>query len=129
MSLATTDKDGPWVSDVIYIFDDDLTIYWMSDPHVRHSQAILKDARVAGTITISNASKEPNLGIQFSGVAEKISGPRYDLAKKHLKKRGHPESKEADDVLQGDSWYQLAPRIIDLIDEEHLGYDKRTITL
>ena len=129
MSLATIDNGGLWVADVIYVFDEDLNIYWMSDPDVRHSKAILKNKQVAGTITISNKSKEPNLGIQFSGTAEKIDGARYDLAIKHLTKRGYPEPKETDDVLQGDSWYVLHPVKIDLVDEENYGYNKKSLEL
>jgi len=130
MSLATLDDGGPWVSDLVYVYDEDLNIYWMSDPEVRHSKAILKNALVAGAITISNKSKELNLGIQFSGKAEKIDGPRHDLAIKHLTKRGYPEPKETDDILQGDSWYVLRlRRQIDLIDEENHGYDKKSFEL
>ena len=129
MSLATKDEGGLWVSDLVFIFDDDLNIYWMSDPDARHSQAILKNSEVAGTITFSTKSKEPNLGIQFFGRANKIDGPRYDLATKHLKKRGHSEPKEGDDVLQGDSWYMLKPSKIHLIDEELWGYDKKSFIL
>src|SRR3989338_4040412 len=129
MSLATLDDGGPWVADVVYVYDEDFSIYWMSDPEVRHSKAILKNAQVAGTITISNKSKEPNLGIQFSGKAEKIDGPRYDLAIKHLTKRGYPEPKETDDILQGDSWYMLRATKFDLIDEENHGYDKKSLEL
>ena len=127
MSLATLDDGGVWVADVIYIFDDELNIYWMSDPDVRHSRAILKNNQVAGAITISNKSKEPNLCIQFSGIAEKIDGPRFDLATKHLTKRGLPIPKETDDVLQGDSWYMLRPKFMDLINEELWGYEKKKL--
>ncbi|MDO8742122.1 MAG: pyridoxamine 5'-phosphate oxidase family protein [bacterium] len=129
MSLATSDENGLWVSDVVYIFDEDLNIYWMSDPDVHHSKSIVKNGQAAGTITISNKSKGSNLGIQFSGIASKIDGPRYDLAKKHLKKRSHPEPKEEDDVLKGDSWYVLKPNKIDLIDEAQWGYDKKSLSL
>jgi len=129
MSLATLDSGGIWVSDLVYIFDDDLNIYWMSDPEVRHSKAILENAQVAGSITISNKSKEPNLGLQFTGKAEKIDGSRYDLAIKHRTKRGYPEPKETDDVLQSDSWYVLRPDKIELIDEENYGYDKKSLDL
>ena len=127
MSLAVQDEGGLWVSDVVYIFDDNFNLYWMSDPEVRHSKAVIKNSQVAGTITISNKSKEPNLCIQFSGIAEKIDGPRFDLAKMHLRKRSHPEPKESDDVLQGDSWYMLKPEFMDIINEELWGYDKKKL--
>lgn len=129
MSLATSDIGGLWVADLIYIFDKDLNIYWMSRPETRHSKAIEGDPRVAGSITVSNKSKEPNLGIQFSGTASKIDGPRFDLAKEHMKKRGHPEPKEQDDVLKGASWYVVKPKRIDLIDEENLGFKKMSVDL
>ena len=126
MSLATRDAGGLWVADVVFIFDDDLNVYWMSSPQTRHLKAISENGEAAGTITFSTASKMPNLGIQFSGSAEKIDGPRYDLALKHMKKRSHPEPKETDDVPHGNSWYVLRPLKIDLIDEEHFGYEKKT---
>lgn len=129
MSLATTDAAGLWVADVIFVFDEDLNIYWMSDPEARHSKALMENSEVAGSITASVKSQEPNLGIQFSGKAEKVEGPRPDLARKHLKKRGKPEPKEDNDILQGDSWYILKPNKIDLIDEEHFGYKKNSLAL
>ena len=125
MSLATVDDGGAWVSDVIFIYDDDLNIYWMSDPDVRHSKAILKNRKVAGTITETTRSKTPNFGIQFSGIAEKIDKARYDLACKHYEKRGKAKPKENEDILDGDSWYKLIPTKIELIDEENFGFESK----
>ncbi|MBX4181307.1 pyridoxamine 5'-phosphate oxidase family protein [Candidatus Parcubacteria bacterium] len=129
MSLATQDEGGLWVSDVIYIFDEDLNIYWMSDPDVRHSKSVLKNGQAAGSITITNNGEKPELGIQFSGIAEKIDGPRFDLAKKHFTKRGKPVPEESEDILEGDSWYVLHPKKIDLIDAEHYGWKKVSLDL
>ena len=128
MSLAIIDNGGIWVCDVIYIHDDDLNIYWMSDPNVRHSQAIIANNRVAGTITVSGAG-EDNLGIQLEGIAEKIEGNRHDLALKHYAKRKKPAPKERDDVLGGDSWYILKPKRIELINEKLYGFDKKKFEL
>ncbi|MBI5153159.1 MAG: hypothetical protein HZA36_01740, partial [Parcubacteria group bacterium] len=94
----------------------------------RHSRAILGDGKVAGTITISGRG-EDNLGIQFEGIAKKIGGSRFDLAQKHYIKRRKQVPEETDDVLQGDSWYILKPRRIELIYEEHFGFDKQIIEL
>lgn len=128
MSLATVDDGGVWVSDVIFVHDADLSVYWMSDPDARHSKAVARDRNVAGTITVSGPG-EKALGIQFAGVAEKIEGPRNDLALLHFAKRKKPAPAETDDVLQGDAWYRLTPRSIELIDEELLGFDKEKLTL
>lgn len=128
MSLATHDDGGVWVSDVIFVHDDDLNIYWMSDPETRHSKAIVHQNKVAGTITVNNPG-EDNLGIQFGGAAEKIEGSRYNLAKKHYAKRRKPEPKETDDVLDGDSWYMLKPSKIELINETLFGFNKQRLEL
>lgn len=126
MSLGTMDDGGVWVCDVIYIFDDALNIYWMSKGFRRHSKAIEKNPKVAGTITIS-AQGEDNLGVQFAGTAERIEGTRYDLAKKHYAKRRKPEPKENDDVLDGGYWYVLKPNKIELICERLYGFEKQKL--
>lgn len=128
MSLATIDDKGVWVADLIYVYDNNLNIYWMSDPDVRHSQAILNNGNVAGTITISSQG-EDNLGIQFSGKAEKVKESRHDLAVKHYSKRKKPIPKETDDVLQGDSWYVLIPKKIELINEKLFGFEKQKLEI
>lgn len=128
LSLATQDEGGVWVADVIYVHDDGQIIYWMSDPASRHSRAIAANPHVAGAITASGRG-EDNLGIQFVGVAEKIDGPRHDLAVRHFSKRGKPTPSASEDVLEGDSWYAVRATRIDLIHEKHFGFEKQTLTV
>ena len=128
MSLGTMDDGGVWVADVIYVFDEDLNIYWMSKPHRRHSEALSKNSKVAGTITVSGKG-EDNFGIQFDGMAEKLEGVRFDLAKKHYAKRNKAEPKETEDVLKGSSWYMLKTKKIELICEKLFGFNKQTLEL
>jgi uncharacterized protein YhbP (UPF0306 family) len=128
MSLATVDDGGVWVADVIYVYDEELNIYWMSDPDVRHSRAILKNPKAAGTITVSSRGDD-NMGLQFEGTVEKIEGPRYDLVLKHFDKRHKPTPDEREDVLQGDFWYVLRPSKIELIYEKEFGFEKQEIKL
>ncbi len=129
ISLGTVDDGGVWVSEVIYVNDDDLNIYWISDPNVRHSKAIVTNKKVAGTITVSNESKTPGLGIQIEGNAEKIEGARVDLLVKHFMKRGKIAPEKVADFLDGDSWYVLKPTKIQLIDEKNFGFKKQDFTL
>lgn len=129
LSLATNDDGGVWVADVIFVHDDDLNIYWMSDPEARHSRAIVENPQVAGAITASGPG-EDNLGIQFVGTAEKIVGSRYGLLVKHfLKRKKLTLPKETEDVLQGDFWYMVRPTKIDLIYEKRFGFEKQMIEL
>jgi uncharacterized protein YhbP (UPF0306 family) len=125
MHLATTDEHGPWVCTLIYIHDDDLRIQWMSDPDCRHSKAIAVNPHVAAAITVSEPHT-PNLGVQIAGIVKKPRGRRYELAVKHFMKRGKAPPSKVLDVLQGDCWYELTPTAIDLIDEEHFGFEKQT---
>lgn len=128
MSLGSADAGGVWIADVIYIYNDDFNIYWMSDPAARHSKALLAHPQMAGTITLSGKG-EDNLGIQFSGEAKKIIGLRYDLGVKHFKKRGKPAPKVDFNFLDGDSWYVLKPSFIELIHEKHFGFKKQKLEL
>ncbi|MEK7461274.1 MAG: pyridoxamine 5'-phosphate oxidase family protein [Patescibacteria group bacterium] len=123
MSLATIDDAGPWVADVIYVHDNNLKVYWVSDPAVRHSQAIEKNPSVAATITASSAG-ESNFGIQLAGMATKLVGSRPDLAKKHWAKRKKP-GPIPNDWLEGDRWYKIKPVKIELIHEKYFGFTKQ----
>ena len=128
MSLATVDDGGPWVSDVIYVHREPLEIFWMSDSNTRHSQAIHKDARVAATITIGDGKGGTNIGLQVSGIAEKVEGDILEIAAKHRAKRGKPTPKKEGEVLEGnESWYVLRPTKIELIYEPHFGFEKKKI--
>lgn len=128
MSLATMDEGGIWATDVIYVYDDGLNMYWISNPNVRHSKAIEQNNKVAGTITVSSQG-EDNLGIQFEGVVEKLEGDRYDLAVQHYLKRKKPAPTKDEDVLEGDAWYILKPKKIELICERLYGFDKQRLDL
>lgn len=128
MSLGTSDSSGVWVADVIYVHDDDLNLYWISDPQVRHSRALVDHPQVAAAITV-NQPGEDNFGIQVSGHAEEIPGSHYDLAVKHLKKRHKIIPVAMEDILKGHSWYKLTPHKIDLIHEKIFGFKKQTLEL
>jgi uncharacterized protein YhbP (UPF0306 family) len=128
MSLATVDDGGVWVADVIYVFDENLNLYWMSKDSTRHSKAISLNPGVAGTVTVSGQG-EHNLGIQFSGTAEKLEETRFDLGKKHFEKRGKPIPQETDDILHGSFWYCLKPQKIELIYEPLFGFKKQVLEL
>jgi uncharacterized protein YhbP (UPF0306 family) len=128
MSLGTQDDGGVWVADVIYVFDDELNLYWMSSPDTRHSKAIESASAVAGTITISRVG-EDNMGIQFSGIATKIQELRPDLVGQHFAKRQKPVPADPDSAMQGRSWYALKPTTIELIYEKHFGFKKQKLEL
>lgn len=124
VSLGTHDDGGVWVADVNYIYDNDLNIYWISVPHVRHSVAVAKNSNVAGAITVSSAGEE-NLGIQFSGTASLIE-PDDELIARYFAKKNKPVDQN---ILEGRQWYRLQPNKIELIDQKLFGFHKQTLEL
>ena len=129
MSLATVDENGPWVSDVIFV-NDELDLYWLSLENARHSKAILKNPKTAATITVSNGIGEKNIGLQIEGIAEKIDGDVFEMAKKHRAKRNKPLPEKEGEVLDpGESWYRLTPKKIEIIYEPLWGFEKKVLDL
>jgi len=126
LSLGTADESGPWVADVRYVSDGDCKVYWMSDPNCRHSKAIEKDPRVAGTVEPNYRFGTPNLGLQIVGKARKLGLLRPDLAIKYVTRRGKPKPSQVSAILKnGYSWYELSPEFIELNDEENFGFDNK----
>ncbi len=128
MSLGTQDEGGVWVCDVIYVFDDDFNLYWMSTDFRRHSKAIEKNPQVAVAITVS-ARDEKDFGIQINGQAAAIKEKRYDLAVPYFTKRGQKIPKEDEDFLGEHVWYVLKPKKIELICQEFFGFEKQKLEL
>jgi uncharacterized protein YhbP (UPF0306 family) len=130
MSLATVDDEGPWVSDVVYVNDDDLNIYWASYEDARHSQAISRNNKVAASITISLGVGDHNKGLQIQGIARSINTEIKEIADKHRKKRGQKALPQSDSLLDRfESWYELKPGYIDIIHEAYFGQHKKKLKM
>jgi uncharacterized protein YhbP (UPF0306 family) len=125
MSLGIVDEKGPWVADVIFIYDDAFNIYWMSMPQTRHSRAVIKNPKVAATITAAGGVDVEGLGVQIEGTAEKIEGNRHDLALIYAKKKHEEEPDPDENYLEGHSWYMLKPSVILLIDQANFGFKRQ----
>ncbi|HSX40611.1 MAG TPA: hypothetical protein VLF68_03275 [Candidatus Saccharimonadales bacterium] len=129
MSLGVLDGDEVWVSDVLYVFDDSLCLFWRSEEKTRHSKAIGHHPQAAATITITESTTAKNIGLQVSGIAEKLSGEYKDLMQKDLHKKGQHHAKDQSTLPPGESWYKLTPKKIDIIYEPLWGYHKKSIEL
>jgi len=129
MSLGTQDEAGVWVSDVIYIHDDDFTLYWVSFPHVRHSKAIDEDGVVACTVTASWTPGDER-ALQIGGVAEQIQGEMPDLVSRLYAKCGTSLPARSRNILEeGRVWYRLRPQVIELHYGTIFGYEKQRVAL
>lgn len=127
MTLAVHDEAGVWAADVIFVYDDELRLYWISDPDTRHSRAIEADGEAAATITASTKSKEPDFGLQLAGKVQRLSGPRPEPMAKHFGKRGRSLPEESENPFEGLAWYEFESHTIHLIDEANFGFGAQNV--
>jgi uncharacterized protein YhbP (UPF0306 family) len=72
LSLATSRDSVPWVCEVHFAYDENLTLYFRSKPSRRHSQEIGDNPRVAGNIVAQHGVGEAPRGVYFSGSARSV---------------------------------------------------------
>ncbi len=123
MSLGTVDDGGPWVSDVGYVHDVELNLYWISRKDRRHSVALRNNPAVAVSITVSTL-EEKDLGLQIAGVAEELTSPP-SIVPDYWKKRGKKPQRP---ITNEHTWYRLKPTKIELIDEANFAHEKQVLT-
>lgn len=74
MTVATYGK-FPWIATVYYSLDDDLKLYFLSDPDTIHCKQIAENSRVA--VLIGDSPQLPTSNkkcVQISGLAKQVSG-------------------------------------------------------
>lgn len=68
--LATVDKNGVWSNPVYFAWDENLNLYFISQPNSRHMKNLEKDSRVAISIYSTAQSTFGDMtGIQLDGNA------------------------------------------------------------
>jgi uncharacterized protein len=72
MQIATSIDNQPWACTVYFAYDEDLTLYWISQPSRRHSQELIKNSKVAGAIVSPHTPGDNVRGLQFQGTAQKL---------------------------------------------------------
>lgn len=72
---VSTSGNFPWIATVYYTYDNNINIFFLSDPSTLHAKQILKNAKVAVAIADSHQNiNKPKQGLQLSGEAYQISG-------------------------------------------------------
>ena len=69
MSLATCVNNHPWVSEVHFVYDDKLNLYFRSRQDRRHSREIAANPHVAGNIVEQHNLGEYPHAVYFEGSA------------------------------------------------------------
>jgi uncharacterized protein YhbP (UPF0306 family) len=126
ISIASSDTGGLWVCDVIYTYDEDLNLYWISRAESRHSKAYVANPQAAGSITTVEKPEGKGKGIQIEGTVALLAQiPEDSLARYTQKRKG----KEAWVPAEGEVWYKLTPTMMDIIYEPLFGFTKKKLTL
>jgi uncharacterized protein YhbP (UPF0306 family) len=130
MQLATSADNRPWICNVHFYSDDNLTVYWISTVERRHSRDIEKNPHIAVTIKIhEDTPEEPYIiGLSAEGEAELIAEKEAKKIAAHYKnKLGKPQSL-MDDILAGRNphkFYRLKPVKFVLFDTKNFPANPR----
>lgn len=125
LMAVATQGEHPWIASVYYSFDDDLNLYFLSDPATLHCKQIAQNSRVS--VAIADSHQLPAVlkrGLQLWGEARQISDTRkvshaLSLWKKTLnvKNKELTYANMAKHVIKG-RMYQITPKLIKLFDQE-----------
>ena len=75
MTLATVGPSGePQAVAVFYAADEQLNLFFLSSPTSRHSQNLLRDARVAATVQADGQAWQQICGLQIEGRIRLVDG-------------------------------------------------------
>jgi uncharacterized protein YhbP (UPF0306 family) len=125
LMIVATSGDFPWIANVYFTFDDNLNLYFFSDPNTLHCRQIAQNGAVAVSIVDSHQDvSQLKRGLQISGIAEQISD--MEKIKQSLKM-----SKEALGIINSEisyknilqkvikgRMYKIVPKRIKLFDQE-----------
>ncbi len=77
MTLATIGPDGaPQAAAVFYAHDDDLNLYFLSEPTTRHGRNVAVNPRAAATIQADGQDWQQIYGLQIEGTVALVEGTR-----------------------------------------------------
>ncbi|HEV2339297.1 MAG TPA: pyridoxamine 5'-phosphate oxidase family protein [Patescibacteria group bacterium] len=120
MQIATAKNNQPWVCTVHFASDNALHLFWISQPDRRHSKEIEENALVAGTIVIPHTKDQKARGLQFQGIAKKLTDKKeFSHAIEVLAKRMEYQSEKIHNLLEGKDNhvpYQIIPEYFVLFD-------------
>ena len=127
MSLATSKDDIPWAATVMYTFDNDLNIYFLSEVSTRKVQNLQENPKVAATINEVTGGIGKVKGIQLEGeckVVGKIEASKvYGLfLKKYFWLKDYiPSPKQMFSGTIKNRLFKVTPKKIYYLDDERFG--------
>jgi uncharacterized protein len=79
LTLATQGTDGPHAAPVYFAADEELRLYFFSDPHSQHSRHLAQDERAAVAFYPPSQDWREIRGLQMQGQVQQLApGARWD---------------------------------------------------
>lgn len=142
MTLATIGPAGePQAAAVFYAADDQLNLYFLSDPGSRHGRNLAQEPRVAATIQADGQDWQEITGLQIEGTAAVIEGTdvsarvaqlfagRFPFLRELLGDGDTVDAPELQGPLASSRFYLLRPGWFRLIDNTRGFGHKEELTL
>ena len=117
MTLATSENNVPWAATVMFAYDPDLNLYFISVPDSRKTKNLETNPRVSGAINEFQKTPGKILGVQLEGTAEILDKNKNTKELEIYKKRFD----WADEYLHDHELYKIIPKKIYYLDDELFG--------
>ena len=117
MTLATAKNNLPWATTVFFAYDQNLNLYFISEPATRKIKNILANSRVAVTIDREQPGSGKIRGVQLEGRAEKLD-KKKDLAELKI---FEDRFNWTERYLASHELFQITPKRVYYLDDERSG--------
>ncbi len=131
LALATTKKNVPWACTLIYAFDKDFNLYFLSEKSSRHCQELEKNPKVA--VAVHDMSGKMK-GVQIQGKVSLVPKTKTPFALALFwkrfpwaKKNWVTSPKQLFAKAFKTALYQIRPERIYLLDKDKYGSEARMI--
>lgn len=117
MTLATSEDNVPWAATVMFSYDSDFNIYFISVPNSRKTKNIKTNPRVSVAVNEYVHKAGFTLGLQIEGKAIMLNKEKDKKELELFRKRFD----WADDFLHDHELYKIVPEKIYYLDDEKFG--------
>jgi uncharacterized protein YhbP (UPF0306 family) len=128
MSITTIKNNKIWSAPLYYSYEDDLSLFFLSDPKTRHADNILSNSVVSGCIYDSHTTWGDTLrGLQFIGKVKPLSLSKsmkpsiHYLSRYKKAKEYFPSIKDLFNKGFSSKPYQIQLEEIQIYDEKTFG--------
>jgi len=120
MSIATSQDNKPWISEVHFSYDNELNLYFISRPSRRHSLEVTENNQIAGNIIKQHTKGEKVRGVYYEGTVEVLEGVTKEnpaFASYNQRFDNDPSILAEQDEENGHRWYKITVNRFYLFDE------------